>query len=645
MLKRNPPAWSIGLLLCAMFLALTPGTDFGAIDGEMAYWATIALAERGSAAVHPPHSPYIPALIEHGFLQAGWDGRWFVRYNLGQPLSALPFYWIGRITGGAESPITRLFVNMLPALAMAGAGALLYEWARQIWGTREALWLAGLFAFATPAPVYARLFFAEALIAFCLLLGFRLLTSGRSSGIALGGLAIGWAVLTREGAVAALPATGLYLLLRARTWRERFSFLGWWGAGLGIPLSILLWHNTYRFGSPFLHGYRGESFTSPALEGVLGLLLSPGRGLLFYAPPVLLALPGGIRFWRRDRAMASAVAALLVGYLTLYGRWWAWDGGWSWGPRFLVPVIPFLLLISGGVLGYPSGRRAALGLGVLGFLIELPGILIDHNAFHSWLFGNRGYSYIPRVWFQPELSPILGQWHFLLRGTGWAPALHRLEAQGIAPSVAWGMRIGILILSGFGLWGVTQGRRGRGFPGIALRLETRARWAWLIGLIALNATAGFGWIRIIRQPFCNAPGKVCVGQQFGGQIELVAFSTQASTVHPGGRIGLTLWFRALRPVTEPLSVYVHVLPVGDLTVAQVFQEDHEHPALWPLPRWTPHRLYSDFYALQVPDSVDPGVYRLKVGLYRPSSPGGRIPVDESGEDGVILPILIRIISP
>jgi len=31
---------------------------------------------------------------------------------------------------------------------------------------------------------------------------------------------------------------------------------------------------------------------------------------------------------------------LFVVRLLFYARWWAWYGGNSWGPRFLVPVLP-----------------------------------------------------------------------------------------------------------------------------------------------------------------------------------------------------------------------------------------------------------------------------------------------------------------
>lgn len=239
------------------------------------------------------------------------------------------------------------------------------------------------FVLATPAPFYARTFFAEALITFCLLLGFRLLFTRRPAGIAWGGLAIGWAVLTREGAVAALPAMALALVLLGRSWRERLAFLSLGMIGAAIPLSMELWYNVYRFGHPLRHGYEGEGFTASLLEGVGGLLLSPGRGLIFYAPPVLLALPGARLLWRRDRVLIWTAGTLFIGYLLLYGSWWAWHGGWAWGPRFLVPTLPFLLLLTGEALERPCGRRAALALILVGLFVQLPGIFIDHQLFHE----------------------------------------------------------------------------------------------------------------------------------------------------------------------------------------------------------------------------------------------------------------------
>jgi hypothetical protein len=642
-----PSQWALTLILIAYFLALTPGREPGTIDGELVYWATVSMAERWRAAVRNPFPPSWAAehaswVVENGFLQPGWDGSWFVRFSLGQPLAALPFYLLGRILGGPDSPTTRLFVNALSAVAMAGAGALLYAWGRSLWDGRTALLTLAIFVLATPAPVYARLFFSEALLTFCLLLGFRLFFTRRPAGIALGGLAIGWAVLTREGAAAALPAAALALLVLARDRRERLAFAGYGMLGAALPISLLLWYNVYRFGHPLRHGYEGEGFTASLLEGVAGLLFSPGRGLLFYAPTVLLALPGARLLWRRDRALVLTAGMLFAGYLLMYGRWWAWDGGWAWGPRFLVPTLPFLLLLAGEAMTQPAGRRAALALGLLGFLAQLPGVFIDHQKFHAELFVERGLPDVPNVWFRPELSPILGQWRDLWHGRHGALALHRLEAQGIPSPIAWGFRLGIAALLAFGLWGLRRPVP----PAPGFRLP--ARWASAIPIlllfagIALNGVALARWAWIRRQPFCDGAGRLCLKQRFGGQVELVAFSVESPQARPGEDIGLTLWFRALRPITEPLSVYVHVLPADHPEAHQVFQEDHEHPASLPLPRWRPGPLYSDFYRLQVPAALSPGRYALKVGLYRRASPGGRIPVDGSGADGVILPLPIEI---
>src|SRR5207237_758443 len=72
----------------------------------------------------------------------------------------------------------------------------------------------------------------------------------------------------------------------------------------------------------------------PVLEGVLGLLLSPSRGLLFFAPWLLLALlpwprarEAEDRRW--NRASFAAFLAILGVHVTV-AKWW---GGWTYGPR------------------------------------------------------------------------------------------------------------------------------------------------------------------------------------------------------------------------------------------------------------------------------------------------------------------------
>jgi hypothetical protein len=81
------------------------------------------------------------------------------------------------------------------------------------------------------------------------------------------------------------------------------------------------------------------------LQGLYGLLLSHGKSLFVYNPFLLLAIPGAVALWRRDRATTALLAVLAVARPLFYSRWSAWYGGVAWGPRFLMPVaVPLSLL-------------------------------------------------------------------------------------------------------------------------------------------------------------------------------------------------------------------------------------------------------------------------------------------------------------
>jgi hypothetical protein len=56
--------------------------------------------------------------------------------------------------------------------------------------------------------------------------------------------------------------------------------------------------------------------------------------------------------------------------------WFAWGGGWTWGPRLLVPSLPFWFLPIAFFLS--KGRAVKIASGILitlSFLIQLPGVL------------------------------------------------------------------------------------------------------------------------------------------------------------------------------------------------------------------------------------------------------------------------------
>ena len=147
-----------------------------------------------------------------------------------------------------------------------------------------------------------------------------------------------------------------------------------------------------------------------------GLLLSPGRGLLFYAPVFLLLIPALPGFWRARRAEAAVIVLLAVSQTLLYARWHVWFGGWCWGPRFLVPLMPFLALALGHWLqdAWRRGRGVrwtVLGLAAVSALVQVLGLSVDFNVYLRSLLALRpemraGIAYLTVD--DPRFSPLLG---------------------------------------------------------------------------------------------------------------------------------------------------------------------------------------------------------------------------------------------
>jgi len=99
---------------------------------------------------------------------------------------------------------------------------------------------------------------------------------------------------------------------------------------------------------------------------------------------------------------------------------------------------------------------------------------------------------------------------------------------------------------------------------------------------------------------------------------------------PGSDLKVTLYWEALRPVSEEYTVFVHLRGQDGSLMAQ-----DDYPPLknlYPTYYWGEGQTVPDPRTLSVPGDVAPGWYRLEVGLYR-SGDDQRLPVlDESGSE-------------
>jgi hypothetical protein len=110
---------------------------------------------------------------------------------------------------------------------------------------------------------------------------------------------------------------------------------------------------------PPVHGVSGPLSTTPWV-GALGLLVSPSRGLLVFSPVVLVALAaaGAVRRegWGGDLRWCALAAAAQYGAYSCYSVWW---GGHTYGPRYMIDVLPLLVPLAAAGTGLVSVCRAA----------------------------------------------------------------------------------------------------------------------------------------------------------------------------------------------------------------------------------------------------------------------------------------------
>jgi hypothetical protein len=221
-------------------------------------------------------------------------------------------------------------------------------------------------------------------------------------------------------AIANVPATivGVALALGWWAWRiKRVRTL----APIALGASLWLVENAVRHKSPFSTGYEGDhgfqtllpysglsGFSYPTFFGVLSLLFSFGKGLLFFASGLLLWFSRGLEALRSVRETLILWLLYLAGLVLVYGSWWAWYGGFTWGPRFLVfASLPASLLLAAQIRRSPRSLVALTV--VLAALILSVWVGIDGQVFGRFgqdVCSANHYSQESLCWYVPEFSVL-----------------------------------------------------------------------------------------------------------------------------------------------------------------------------------------------------------------------------------------------
>jgi hypothetical protein len=121
---------------------------------------------------------------------------------------------------------------------------------------------------------------------------------------------------------------------------------------------------------------------------------------------------------------------------------------------------------------------------------------------------------------------------------------------------------------------------------------------------------------------------------FGEQLELVGYSLTDLSPDAGSSITLTLYWRALRPLTEDYTVFTQIL---DWATTTIYAASDAQPAAWtrPTTTWLVGEIIEDSHLLTLNPDTPPSIYDIHVGLYTRSDDGSfdrlRVITEDGGE--------------
>lgn len=379
------------LAMLPVFLLVQEGAITG-YDGGTMYEVTRSMAEQADVAIS-----------EEWNTLPGRRGLEYSRYGLGLSLVALfPYVLLSPIANlsGSRDVILEAAAGSTMAFISAGLVVALYLLARRLGTGVRAAALVGIgCVIGTFMLPYTKEFFAEPLTALLLIVAIERILADRP---VAAGLALGLAVLTRAQNIVLAPIIVL-ITLRRRGLAGSLAFVASMTPGVVATLA----YNAARFGSPFEFGYEDVGFTTPFFEGAAGLLFNPLKSIFIFAPIIVLLPAALTHLWRTNRDAFALVTGNVLITFAITVTWFAWHGGWGWGPRLLLPaVIPATAAI-GPWLSTTRRRKVATVLFATGFVVSLPALIVPTQA------------------QQLEVPPVPPSTHFLDTQPLSSPSVHR----------------------------------------------------------------------------------------------------------------------------------------------------------------------------------------------------------------------------
>jgi hypothetical protein len=333
-----------------------------------------------------------------------------MRYSMIGPIFSLPLWVLASFFKDPDAVIARY--NLL---LYASAIFVLFMWLKSHFERKFIITFIFILSFGSMFPGHLINYYGEVFSAVFLAMGTVGLVTKKER---IGWICLLLAVLNTPALLVPFALVVLYLAWESR----RFRYL----ALIPICLFLIILESRLRMGS-FLavfqtylntdHGYTTVlpysgrvGYSYPFLLGILSIFLSFGKGLIFYCPG--LTLIGWA--WKSivnpvERKLLILWLLITLGLLLAYASWWAWYGGWYWGPRFfLFASLPAAWFLAKLVHSNNPSLLKTLTLAILITLslwVGVNGVVFQQKTLD--LCKQNNFALESLCWYVPEFSPLI----------------------------------------------------------------------------------------------------------------------------------------------------------------------------------------------------------------------------------------------
>ncbi len=366
-------------------------------------------------------------------------GERTVQYGIGWTATLIPVVaacnlFCGRLGLPPDNKLLRIVVSSSTSFISAATAVLLYLVLRKLgYSRRTCVTTAFLLAFSTMLWTYSRGdLWTEPVTALAitaaLLAAVQHRESGSGASAFFSGIFVAY-LLTIKIFWLFLVVPFLVFLLwdqHRRNVRTVCAFLLPFVGAFGA----MCLYNKLRFGVFMAEGYLGGALTLESIrsamrgqpwgQGIYRLLLSPGKSVLLFNPPVIMALFGARRFWKESRQVALFCLIVLGCYVLFFASRPVLKGSYVWGPRHLTSLLPVMMVPMAHLIGKGGSKSASVRILVIvvlvaGILIQFPNLFIYPKMITITMF-YEGLLSEDELYYVPNRCAIMRNWILFKNG-------------------------------------------------------------------------------------------------------------------------------------------------------------------------------------------------------------------------------------